>query len=338
MKNKYLNYGINYLKVLKGLDTPLNLIHFVTNKCNMKCSHCFYWKELNQGNEMTLQQIENLVKSLKQRLNLVMLGGGEPFLRDDLAEICNLYIKHNKVKNMNIVTNGFLPKKIYEIVSKIKGTNLNIQISLDGLETQHDKIRNTKGSFKKVIETVNLLKQLPVNIGILTVVSNQNYQDIKALSDFVRNELKVRHSFELIRGNPKDKEFTLPPIEKLDSIYEKIKNIYKLQTKNLRKDYGVNLTALKLSIEMLKHNKKILNCSAGKIVGVIYPSGDVSVCELFKPFDNLSNYNYNFYKLWKSGLADKERQKIKNCFCTHGCFLQPSIVYSPKHIFKILKC
>jgi len=334
---KYLNYGLNYLKVLKGLDTPLNLIHFVTNKCNMKCSHCFYWKELNQGNEMDINQVETFIKSLKNKLNLVMLGGGEPFLREDLTEIADLYIKYNKVKNMNIVTNGFLSKKIYETVKNISGTNLNIQISLDGLETQHDKIRNTPGSFKKVIETVNLLKNLNINIGILTVLSNKNYKQIDELSDFVRNELKVKHSFELIRGNPKDKGFTLPPLEELDLLYQKIKSIYKKQTKNLKKDYGVNLAALKLSIEILKKNKKLINCSAGSIVGVVYANGDVSLCELKPSFENLKNYNYNFYKLWKSEKADSEREKIKNCFCTHGCFLQPSIVYSPKHIIKILK-
>ena len=338
MKSKYINYGINYLNVVKGLDTPLNLIHFITNRCNMKCSHCFYWKELNKKDEMSLQQIEILVKSLKNRLNLLMLGGGEPFLRDDLTEICNLYIKYNKVKNINIVTNGFLPKKIYETVSKISGTNLTIQISLDGLEKQHDKIRNTPGSFKKVVETVDLLKTLNVNIGILTVLSNKNYKDIKKISDFVRNELQVRHSFELIRGNPKDKNFTLPSLDELNSLYKKIRSIYKLQTKNLRKDYGVNLIALRYSINMIKKKKRLLNCSAGSIVGTIYPNGDVSVCELKPPFANLSNYNYDFKKLWKSDVANQHRKLTKKCFCTHGCFLQPSIVYSPKHIIKILKC
>jgi len=334
---KYFNYGINYLKVLKGLKTPLNLIHLVTNRCNMQCSHCFYWQKLNQGSEMNLQEIEILVKFLKNKLNLLMLGGGEPFLRDDIKEICNLYIKHNKVKNINIVTNGYLSEKIYETVKDIHGTNLSIQISLDGLEKLHDKIRNKKGSFKKVVETVNLLKTLNVNIGILTVISNKNYKQIDELSDFVRNELKVKHSFELIRGNPKDKNFTLPPLQELDSLYEKIKTIYKKQTKNLHKDYGVNLTALKYSIEMLKKNKKLLNCSAGSIVGTIYPNGDVSLCELKPTFANLSDYTYNFYKLWNSEKANQSREQIKNCFCTHGCFLQPSIVYS-HHALKILKC
>ena len=336
MSSKYLNYGMNYLKVLKGLKTPLNLIHLVTNRCNMQCFHCFYWKELNQGSEMSLEQIEILVKSLKNKLNLLMLGGGEPFLRDDIAEICNLYIKHNKVKNINIVTNGYLSEKIYETVKDIHGTNLSIQVSLDGLEKLHDKIRNKKNSFKQVIKTVNLLKSLNVNIGILTVISNKNYKQIDELADFIRNELKVKHSFELIRGNPKDKNFTLPPLQELDSLYKKIKTIYKKQTKNLKKDYGVNLTALKYSIEMLKKNKKLLNCSAGSVVGVVYPNGDVSICELFKSFDNLTNYNYNFYKLWNSEKANETREQIKNCFCTHGCFLQPSIVYSPK-VLEILK-
>ncbi len=73
MSSKYLNYGMNYLKVLKGLKTPLNLIHLVTNRCNMQCSHCFYWKELNQGSEMDLEQIETLVKSLKNKLNLLFI-------------------------------------------------------------------------------------------------------------------------------------------------------------------------------------------------------------------------------------------------------------------------
>ena len=46
----------------------------------MKCEHCFYWKQLNQRDDLTFQEIVALSQDLGPIENL-NLSGGEPFLR-----------------------------------------------------------------------------------------------------------------------------------------------------------------------------------------------------------------------------------------------------------------
>jgi molybdenum cofactor biosynthesis enzyme MoaA len=67
---------------------PLQLVLFVTSRCNMRCDHCFYLDEINDSSrtELSVNQIETLAKELGG-LHWVALSGGEPYLRKDLVEI-----------------------------------------------------------------------------------------------------------------------------------------------------------------------------------------------------------------------------------------------------------
>jgi len=90
---------------------------------------------------------------------------------------------------------------------------LNQQISIDGLEVDHDKIRmgKHKGSFKKAIETIEHLKKLQkefgrINIGTITVVTSQNQNKIKEIIKGIYEQAKPDNiSITLVRGDPKEK-------------------------------------------------------------------------------------------------------------------------------------
>ena len=86
MRRVTRNLGIaSRLFIKQGL--PVNLIFFVTSKCNLLCRHCFYWEELNlPKNELSLDEIEKVARSLPNLLSL-SLTGGEPYLRPDLPDI-----------------------------------------------------------------------------------------------------------------------------------------------------------------------------------------------------------------------------------------------------------
>ena len=99
IKNPIVNLAYKSRQnALQKLKTPKVLTFFITKRCNARCKHCFYWKELNnlKKEEMTLSQIKTFVKSLKHPLASVLLTGGEPFLREDLLQICQIFEKYNK--------------------------------------------------------------------------------------------------------------------------------------------------------------------------------------------------------------------------------------------------
>src|SRR5262245_49379626 len=60
------------------LRTPPFLVLFINSICNLKCDHCFYWRNLNQRNDLSFDEIKALARDLGPFENL-NLSGGEPF-------------------------------------------------------------------------------------------------------------------------------------------------------------------------------------------------------------------------------------------------------------------
>ncbi len=56
----------------------------------MKCEHCFYWRQLNQPDDLTFEELVKLSKELGRIENL-NLSGGEPFLRPDFGAVCRQF-------------------------------------------------------------------------------------------------------------------------------------------------------------------------------------------------------------------------------------------------------
>ena len=95
-------------------DPPF-LILFVNSICNMRCEHCFYWKQLNQRDDLTFQEIVALSEELGPIENL-NLSGGEPFLRKEFDAICRQFIRKNGVKEIYVPTNGWYTDKTIRMI------------------------------------------------------------------------------------------------------------------------------------------------------------------------------------------------------------------------------
>ncbi|MBI4698269.1 MAG: radical SAM protein, partial [Nitrospirae bacterium] len=106
------------------------LIFFVTNRCNAKCRHCFYWKNLNKKEELSLDEIENISKKLGT-VQVLLLSGGEPVLRDDLPEIISMFIKNNGSKVVSIPTNALLPEEVERVVERLATHFTDITFSIN---------------------------------------------------------------------------------------------------------------------------------------------------------------------------------------------------------------
>jgi MoaA/NifB/PqqE/SkfB family radical SAM enzyme len=335
-------YANNKLKLRHKLDTPTSLVFFVTNRCNEKCEHCFYWEDLNSNVvELSLDEIERVAKSMKHPHNLV-LTGGEPFARQDIVEVCKIFDRNNANAiriNTNGLTSNYIEKKCREILEQCNAP-LCIQVSLDGHREVHNKIRQVSAAYDGAMKTVELLKKLQkeyphkLDLFFATCIASQNFDEIeKTIKDI--QHLKIKHIFTVVRAHtfglwdlpqsvsnskvaPKDsKSQELLPVDRLDEVYNLIDSMNKKSKfKFLKKAHQLHL---KYSIDMSKTNKKIHDCYAGKINGVMYPTGEVACCEFTKSIGNVKDYNLDFSKIWNSQEALKIKNQIKSCYCIHGC-------------------
>ena len=125
------------------LAFPRELFVYVTDRCNAKCSHCFYHESINTGHNLPLEGIAKLARTLPP-VDEWILTGGEPFLRKDLDQITATITEANRPCVIHINTNGLHPEKIESKISDILGRahpHVVLQVSIDGLRETHDAIR-----------------------------------------------------------------------------------------------------------------------------------------------------------------------------------------------------
>jgi len=335
--------------------TPPHLIIYVTDYCNLRCNHCYFWKNLNKKNNFSLNEFTKISKSLNQIIWLD-IGGGEPFLRDDLDKIIDIFYKNNKLKYVNIPTNGFLVDKIVKItesiVKKCPNTIINISISLDGKKDTHDKIRGVKGSFNKAITTLEKLVSLKENypnlyISACTTIINKNYKEIIPLMEFTKKQFNLNfHGLNLVRGSPKDKSYGLPDYENLKKVlvgYQKNIEYYyhsKRGLNSINAFLGSRMLNFlnKYNLETTSKKKIIIPCLAGSVSAVINPNGDILICELTNKIVNIKDYDFNFKKAWNSKDAKEKRKLLpkKGCFCTHASFQNRNMLFNPWLMLKTI--
>ena len=145
---------------------PIYYILYVTAVCNARCKMCFYLEEIEsaeKSKELTFEEISKISESTGRLIHL-SIAGGEPTLRSDLPEICEVFAKNNGVRFITLPTNGINTDQIVScvasIIKKCPSTHLRVSLSLDGHETLHDQIRKVPGNYRKLMETHRQLKPL----------------------------------------------------------------------------------------------------------------------------------------------------------------------------------
>ena len=330
------NYG--------DLPSPPFLILFINSICNMKCDHCFYWRSLNQKNDLTKEELFELSHSLGKIENL-NLSGGEPFIRKEFAEICRQFIQHNGVRQIYVPTNGYYTEKTVKAITNVmeeKDLNLFVvELSLDGMPAFHDEFRVTKNSFKKAMETYDALAELQRNdprlrIHCISTATDANMEEIKQLTTFLYDRCPQmdHHNLAIIRGDRKNPTLRGPSLQQYEDLYNYIRCLWVPREAGR---YGAIVEPLLqyTKVRTIKEQRQVVPCRAGRLSVVVYANGDVSLCEIHKPVGNLRHKP--FWEIWNSPEANALRQSIdrKECYCTTEVFMWSSIVYQPVQLVKI---
>ncbi|HRY63218.1 MAG TPA: radical SAM protein [Patescibacteria group bacterium] len=339
------------------LDT---LIFFITDRCNSRCRSCFYWQNLNQHSDLSLDKINKMATSLP-RFTSLLISGGEPSLRDDLPEIINAFSKHSSISFVSIPTNGLLTDKVVMLVKKICSTNtqlvVTISVSIDGFEKTSEDIRGIPGGWARSITTLKKLLALKKNfsnlrVAVNTLVCRETLDTLTEFSDYlIKNYSLDAHNLEIIRGDARDpslKEFGPRELQKIFDLEKKIHlHYFKKNFKSpntLRRIYHLAIYLLSLVVMktqrrlLLKKQPWLFDCLAGRTIMVVDSRGYLKACELRPAAVDLFHYDYNITKAQNSEDFKAEIETIKKtpCPCTHGCFINSSVRHEPLGLIKTL--
>jgi len=168
----------------------------LTHRCNYSCFFCHHEGEYQNGSEMTLEEIENLVRAASRRgIRRVKLTGGEALLRKDLLDIVKSLAP--LVDDLSLTTNG---SRLEEMAFELKDAGLDrVNISLHTLDPATflriagiDNLEAVKRGIQSAVE-VGLN---PVKIN-MTILKGINENEINAMMDFAGDTGVILQLIEL---------------------------------------------------------------------------------------------------------------------------------------------
>ena len=158
----------------------------ITSACNLRCIHC-YNESGSDSYELTGDDFLKMLDGISDFENFdLTISGGEPLASKHFWEIISI-CKKLGVSNILVITNATLINS--DIANKIKDLDINLQISLNGSNSQiHDKVCGDN-SFNKTYTGIQNLIQVGVGNRIVcrNTINKCNIDDLRDYIKFVSN-------------------------------------------------------------------------------------------------------------------------------------------------------
>ncbi len=161
-----------------------------TLRCNLTCRHCGSDCTRDpQMPELPAAQVVDVFRDIAAHHDparvMVAVTGGEPLVRPDLfsvlGETARLGFPWGMVTNGQLVT-----EKVVEAC--VRTAMRTVTVSLDGLETAHDWLRNKPGAYRRTVRALQLFLSARAfgMVEVITCVHDGNVDDLPALYTLLR--------------------------------------------------------------------------------------------------------------------------------------------------------
>lgn len=343
--------AISSLTNILFTNRPFNLILYVTARCNARCSMCYYLDVIEKANdnislELSMDEIHKIFLKLGY-VPYLSLSGGEPFLRNDIAQIVDSAAKICRPMVISVPTNCSNPKHIIKtfesICPKYPDVQFEAHVSLDGLGQVHDNIRKIPGLFDKVLETTELLNSLNrgscknLKTKLVSTYSSHNQDQVEDLIRFAGEHMHFeRMILAMAHGTCSD--VTKQHLDKL-RYAELCQKVEAMNRKRMAKQ-SVPMRLARRTKKAKEHlrdkwdKEKSLGCycNAGKKILVISEQGEVYPCEPLRyVMGNVRNYDYDVLELVKENyVAFLQKYPGKSCHCDWGCAQNIAVISNLK--------
>ena len=157
-----------------------------TLRCNMRCRHCGSdCKVSTTTPDMPaadfFKAVDDITPHVDPHKVFVVFTGGEALLRPDI-EACGLEL-YRRGFPWGMVTNGFLLNE-RRLDGLLRSGMHSITVSLDGLQVEHDWMRQTPHGFERATEAIRLLGQTDDLLwDVVTCVNPRNYHQLEEIKE-----------------------------------------------------------------------------------------------------------------------------------------------------------
>ena len=341
-----LTQQYNFAKSFIFKKSPLYVQFYITARCNLACEQCNIIYSDAKHQEMNIDQINKVAENLKKiGVNIVLLIGGEPFIRKDIDKIVKAFTSRNI--HVRMQTNGIATEK--QLKSCVDYGGKDISISLDTLEPSlQDEINGGfKKSWTRAINTIsNVSNIFPENSTAFfnSVIMPKNLNQIIKVIKFAT---KIGWGVSLVPVHVSTPDHTMG-YRTLDydnnvtfdkSNESEIKELI-IKLKEIKKNYNlydsdeylddVEKFLLNKPVDWRKKNNDI--CDSPNLYFAISPSGTLKTCCDYEATKNIFVYGDDFPDLYHSGKIQEIVYPItKSCNgCMYGSY--PEITITARYV------
>lgn len=186
-------YRRKYLDFIDSREKDEIQIFFVTNySCNFACPYCYQDQYDNPANQLTKDIIDAFFayvgNEFSSRKKYITIFGGEPLLSSPKQKELIAYIIEKSVEadlSLCFVTNGYHLEEYIPILRK--GKIREVQVTLDGMETVHNKRRFLKGgggTFKNIVKGIEACLNESIDVNLRMVIDRENIDNLPDLALF----------------------------------------------------------------------------------------------------------------------------------------------------------
>ncbi len=341
--DEHINEFEEVNKLQKDIDNKDDFFDLFINptmNCNFKCWYCY--ETHIKRSKMSVKTIKNIIKFCNDLINenkklksfYLSWFGGEPLLQYKdvvlpLIKELNMLFEKNKIKfNSGFTTNGLLINQKMINSFKLYGVD-QLQITLDGIKSLHDKVRyvsKNRGSYDKIISNIILLAKN--NIKVIVRV-NCTDETLEGLDEIMNSFINLDKSIK------KNLSFTFHRVWQTE---QKLENDVSYYIKKYNgKDFNVNGVSLdsfrdscyadKRNQALINYNGEVFKCTARDFKsenreGVLNDEGKIIWNNIFEKrmnikFKNKPCQTCSILPLCGGGCSQAALENINEDYCMY---------------------
>jgi len=331
--------------------SPAYVQFYITARCNLSCEQCNIIYADADSQEMSIHQIRAMAKNMAEiGVCMVLLIGGEPFVRHDIADIIKAFSDENI--HVRMQTNGLASKQALE--NCVHAGGHDISISLDSLEESMQETINGEypKSWTRAIKTIaNVNSVFPENGTAFfgTVLMSRNLFHIKDVIEFA-TEIGWGVSLVPVHTATPDnpagfRTFDDSSVCKFsEEMYPYVADV--INELKIMRNNGYNLYdsdeylddiyrfIIGEPINWRRRNNDV--CDSPNLYFAVEPNGNIKPCCDFKLDNYYPVYDKEFPRWYRSGKIHKEIFSFtRNCNgCMYGSY--PEITVTARYLKPLL--
>ena len=291
---------------------------YLTNKCNLRCPHCYMFSGQSNEDELTTEQLMTLIHNYKTiaRGTRLTISGGEPTIRTDFQQI----VKYAAGLGLNVklLTNGALLSAVD--IKRLSRYIASVQVSIDGFSEESDASVRGRGHFQKALDAIDQFVQNGVETSIAITppyaLLKQHIDDYAAFAIMLVDKYSDKNfCVKFAEG--------LSPGRSINPSKEENEEYARLVKSIQTRIYGLEYDFMRF-VQVMSNDVVIDNCMFG--VFAVASNGDVYFCPEIGKLRPVANVRKDsFHHILQKALEAERATSVtrllpcKDCELRHIC-------------------